>query len=766
MSQLAAFAGAGARLGRVLAVFWLASMLSAQVAWEERSPSAPARFVHAMAYDVARGRTVLFGGANGPAAFGDTWEWDGAHWARGNGNGPPARVYHALAHDLARNRTVLFGGYSGGGSSSGGHLSNDTWEWDGTVWTQIGVQGPPARMAHALAYDALRGRTVLFSGQDSSATVFFADTWEWDGVSWLQRAPAQSPPPRSLHALAYDLLRGRTVLFGGSASITFPPAPYADTWEWDGAGWTQRTPAQSPPARSGHGLAFDLVRGRTVLFGGSGFADTWEWDGTTWFPRAPAQSPPARYGHALAYDALRSRTVLFGGQDQTTQQPFADTWEWDGSAWTQVGLVPAPPPRRWAPLGYDATRGRTVLFGGPIPSLNTSILLAATWDWDGTVWLQRTPAQHPSARYAHAFAHDRARGRTVLFGGRGGGAAHLGDTWEWDGTTWTAPVALGPPARGWHALAFDSARSRVVLFGGTNFVVLFADTWEWDDAVWLQRAPALSPPARQSHALAYDALRSRTVTFSGITSAPLLPADTWEWDGTNWTQRFSAAVPPPRYEHALAYDSARGRTVLFDGIAGTSLSDTWEWDGVNWLPRTPSQSPPRRSAHGLAFDSARARTVMFGSASLGDTWEYAPADPGTYAPFGTGCAGSAGALTLAARAGLMPYPGNTVTVDVAPVPPNVAVIRSFGLSRTQWGTIALPFDLTSLGMPGCTLLASGDSSRLVFAAGNTASFSFPIPNDQAFVGFDFYNQAFALDPAANAAGVVASNAAQVHIGSK
>ena len=38
----------------------------------------------------------------------------------------------------------------------------------------------------------------------------------------------------------------------------------------------------------------------------------------------------------------------------------------------------------------------------------------------------------PGDRYQPVMVYDKARGRTVLFGGRAG--AH--DTWEWDGQQW------------------------------------------------------------------------------------------------------------------------------------------------------------------------------------------------------------------------------------------------------------------------------------------------------------------------------------------
>src|SRR5262245_48672493 len=49
-------------------------------------------------------------------------------------------------------------------------------------------------------------------------------------------------------------------------------------------------------------------------------------------------------------------------------------------------------------------------------------------------WLARNPPTSPPVHFRHAMAFDAARGRTVLFGGRGRSAAALADTWEWDGS--------------------------------------------------------------------------------------------------------------------------------------------------------------------------------------------------------------------------------------------------------------------------------------------------------------------------------------------
>src|SRR5262249_8435506 len=153
---------------------------------------------------------------------------------------------------------------------------------------------------------------------------------------------------------AYDSLRKRLVIFGGSE---YSRALRNDTWEWSGSEWKQSFPAHSPPARGYCSLVFRSATGRTLLFGGvrtaaptlQWFADTWEWDGTDWTQLFPPNSPPPRSETALAYDEGRDRVVLFGGSPNGAQE----TWEWDGQTWVQLFPVHSPPARWNCAMVYD-----------------------------------------------------------------------------------------------------------------------------------------------------------------------------------------------------------------------------------------------------------------------------------------------------------------------------------------------------------------------------------------------------------------------------
>jgi hypothetical protein len=186
-------------------------------------------------------------------------------------------VGFAIAYDDARGRTVIHGGFAGGSGPS----FTDTWAWDGARWTRVSESGPSGTTFHRMAYDAHRRRVVAFGGRGGGG-----ETWEWDGARWTKVAVA-GPPPRDHHAMTYDSRAQRVVVFGGGRQL--PSGGYdrarlwlTDLWAWNGERWTQLS-AEGPPSRGGQpGLTYDAARDRLVLFGGGALDGTWEWSGSRW----------------------------------------------------------------------------------------------------------------------------------------------------------------------------------------------------------------------------------------------------------------------------------------------------------------------------------------------------------------------------------------------------------------------------------------------------------------------------------------------------
>jgi N-acetylneuraminic acid mutarotase len=275
----------------------------------------PEQDQHSMTYDWHRDRVVMLGGGSP-----ETWELSPGSmtWTYSYVLGPNGRIGHAMAYEGARRKTILFGGRARTQGAVGATVFNDTWEWDANVktWTRrTPATSPPARYDHAMAYDEARNRIVLFGGRNASG-VPLGDTWEWDGTTW--RSVASGPSARFGHAMAFDPARWNVVLFGGDRGSSLS----GETWERDSVSgaWSLRAStgpaARVYPALSPSGAA----TGGVVLFGGGTSAttflnDTWLWDGT-WKRAAPTSAPPTpRQNAQLIFSRVLGRQVLYGGYD-------------------------------------------------------------------------------------------------------------------------------------------------------------------------------------------------------------------------------------------------------------------------------------------------------------------------------------------------------------------------------------------------------------------------------------------------------------------
>jgi hypothetical protein len=576
------------------------------------------------------------------------------------GPAPMARLAPSLAYDSTRGTLLLFGGWMGNGLA-------DTWELDASGWTEhcqvwTACPRPPARDSAGLAYDSLRQRLVLFGGRIfTDPETVYSDTWEWDGTAWSQVCGqgtecSGGPSARCDHAMAYDSRRGKVVMFGGALSCDGEDLaqPNAETWEWDGNRWNMvcggLTGCSGPSARSGHGLVFDSSRGRVILAGGSGdsgpAADTWAWDGTAWTrecgPGTGCQAPDL--GHVeLAYVPARDRVVLRSGE-------YPQTWEWDGSAWTLVCIGLSCDPfdnNKLFAMAPGGELGEVMLLGG-------FSFVDSVWAWGAGRWTvshqgSLVSAPKPQAQDYTALAFDEVRGALLLYGGRwyeSSDAVHYYDgLWSWDGLGWEQvcgdPLACSGPQAAWAAgLAFDQARGVMVLQAGCLGdgswpCTPLPETWEWDGAGWHLgcdgEAGCTAPAVVEGFSLAFDRARGLSVLVQG--------GQTWTWDGQAWTLACDVAAgcpgPSARTYAGLAMDEERGTLVLVGGGAGNVLlQDTWEWDGIGWDRRcdgspatdTCPDRPSARFGSLLQYDSDRAKVVLFGgsngSTALTDVWEW------------------------------------------------------------------------------------------------------------------------------------------------
>lgn len=563
--------------------------------------SPPARRAASMAYDAATQTVLLFGGHDAAGdTLGDMWSWDGTDWTQLQpAHLPPARSYAAMSYDAAHQQLVLFGGAS---SSSATYL-DDTWLYSAGDWTQVLLSPQPTGRAEAaMAYDARDSVTVLFGGAGEQGSL--NDTWTWDGSMWtMQVYTGTLPAARSGHAMAYDAALGKVVMTGGSV------AP--DTWTWDlTSGWTQFSGATQPDALY-LGLAFDASNQTLYEFSGTSNAHghpdfrLYQLTSAGWSLVDVGALEP-RYEPAFTYDPTIGKFVLFGGYS-VIDGSLDDTWTFDGSTWTQLHPAHSPPAVYQAQFAYEGTSGDLVLFGGCCASRTDE-----TWLFDGTDWSQANPVSSPPGRGDGAFVWDPATQSDVLFGGVGSDITN--DTWTWAHGTWTQQQPVdSPSARDRMGAAYDPTSGQVVVFSGfggfrcvadqngNDYCTAHApDTWTWNGNDWTQAATGVLPPGREQGAMAYDPTLGGVVLYGGFSEGGLALDDSWLFRGGTWQPLSPLASPDPGYGGRLA--SAPGGPTVY--IGGLYDNQTWTITPEN--PVAVAEAPSVASLAGLGVMAAAA----------------------------------------------------------------------------------------------------------------------------------------------------------------
>jgi hypothetical protein len=110
-----------------------------------------------------------------------------------------------------------------------------------------------------------------------------------------------------------------------------------------------------------------------------------------------------------------------------------------------------------------------------------------------------------------------------------------------------------------------------------------------------------------------------------------------------------------------------------------------------------------------------------------------------------------------------PVIGKTLQIDLASARANSAALFFLGASKTDWGSLKLPFTLPFT--QGCQVLCSGEVTLAIpTSSARTGTLGLAIPNVPNLVGVSFHNQFFVIDPGVNRLQVVSSNAGSAKIG--
>lgn len=202
-----------------------------------------------------------------------------------------------------------------------------TWRWDSLdpfgAWVATTAAPVPFNATSARSTTRGAGTATIWDG---------SQLFEWSGSQWVNVSWSGSPPSANVSFSIAGMPNGDILLFGG-----WNGAPSNETWLLDATNnWTQLFPSASPPGRTAPALAYDSTRGTVVMFGGGGSAaalgDTWEFDGSTW-TQTSTGGPSARTAGALCYRQSTETMTLVGG---LSGFPLTDAWNYVSGTWLPV----------------------------------------------------------------------------------------------------------------------------------------------------------------------------------------------------------------------------------------------------------------------------------------------------------------------------------------------------------------------------------------------------------------------------------------------
>jgi hypothetical protein len=548
-----------------------------------------------MAWDSDSGQLIAFGGAspvdNGtlrPYDSNETWAWTGSRWAqRFPATSPSGRTAHYMVHDSTRGRVVLFGGRQAtGGVNNEFRLLNDTWVYDNGNWSEITAPNTPTPRQHgAMAYDPVRDRVVIFGG-----TTFKADgvtlennfeTWELDGTTWVQAS--YNTPELLRPMLAWDKRRSQMILVGSDTA--FKPKMYR--LDAQASLWNEVTPEKMPDCVSDASMVYQDHNALIVLVGGvcsvtTAFVDqTWEWNGTTWAENKTKTPVTRATATALGYDQLRATSVLFGGFIAFESLPRSTTQLYRDGNWSFPDFQTRPTPRSLFTFVPDPVNQTVWLLGG-LDEYNSSYL-ADVWGYRGGQFFTKKVTGIPATCEAPTAAFDTDRNKMV-FACWPTTSLDV-EIYEFDGNEFKNITTTKdkPEARRFSTLVYDASLKKIVLFGGYDLQNFKDDTWTWDGANWTE-VKRDKPPNRALHTMWYDPIQKRTILYGGIGRESIEEkvqrfSDMWAFTGNGWTKLNVTNTPGERLGPQYAIDPATGKLLLFGGLKA-ELTDPSDEDSL------------------------------------------------------------------------------------------------------------------------------------------------------------------------------------------
>ncbi|MCU0867312.1 MAG: hypothetical protein MUC36_26310 [Planctomycetes bacterium] len=685
--------------------------------------------------------------------------WDGAVWQ-------PVGILTGLAGFYVNALTFLPNGdliVAGNGLPSG-TLPGRLARWDGTAWSWLG--GDANDNVFALRTlpngDLVAGGWFTSIGGTAAASVA-----RWNGSAWSPLGAGFNGPVYTLSTTSTG-----TLFAGGSFSTSGGPAG-ACVARWNGTAWQSlgsgcnATVYGSMVAANG-----DLVVvGNFSTAGGQSAKGIARWNGTAWSDMGTGSWAVLQFGTSVIELPNGDVVVCKNMGPDWNGGPGQRLMRWTGNAWramgngidgqavqvltmpngddlvlgyfTRIGGVAAPYCARrgsggWSALGSGLDRAAEcalldasgdLVVGGRFTTAG-GVTAAGLARWDGAAWLPMLTTLSGANPAVMALAW--LPNGDLLIAGQftavNGVAAN--NIARWDGSAWHAlgSGVQGSPAFVRCLLVLPNGE---VIVGG-NFTnaggVTVASVARWNGSAW----SSLGSFATSSNLVAsLELLANGDILATGSFFVP--PSNSRNlarWNGTAW-QPFAGGFTSQQW-HAIVLPDGDLLATHKQSFGNTRLH---RFAGGSWTPLTAMPDTELRDAKWNADGSMLAAVVRErGSGYAFSLLRLATTCPAAVTPLGTGCAGSAGPVTLAAES--LPWTGATFRTVASGFPANSIGLLAAGVSTTNVPLVTL----LPQGLPGCALFVQPIVLQTMLPNGSTATSALSLPDSMAFAGFVMHQQ--------------------------
>ncbi len=283
------------------------------------------------------------------------YEWNGSAWTQlgQDIDGEAADDFSGGSVSLEGNRVAIGAHKNDGNGAEAGHVR--IYEWNGTAWAQLGldIDGEAADDFSGFSV-SLEGDRVAIGAIGNGANGINAGhvrIYEWNGTAWIQLG-LDIDGEAAWDGSGIVSLEGNRVAIGAQGNDgNGADAGHVRVYEWNGTAWIQLgldIDGEATGDVSGFSVSLE---GNRVAIGakgnnGSGRDDgghvrVYEWNGISWTQLGQDIDGEASWDESGGSVSMKGNYIAIGAQYNDGigyDGGHVRIYEWNGTAWTQLGL--------------------------------------------------------------------------------------------------------------------------------------------------------------------------------------------------------------------------------------------------------------------------------------------------------------------------------------------------------------------------------------------------------------------------------------------